>query len=173
MYETPHHANRYRKTLSFLRLHIPKGSSILDLGVNNPLSELMQQQGYNVKNTAGENLDEDQSALIKSKAEVVTAFEILEHLLSPYQVLKSIKSEKLVISVPLRLWFSSSYRSKKDLWDRHFHEFEDLQFDWLLQKAGWKVKATKKWTNPIKKVGLRPILRWFTPRYYIIYAERI
>ena len=69
MYETTHHANRYRKTLSFLRLHIPKGSSILDLGVNNPLSELMQQQGYNVKNTAGENLDEDQSALIKSKAE--------------------------------------------------------------------------------------------------------
>ncbi|MFL2587888.1 MAG: methyltransferase [Flavobacteriaceae bacterium TMED121] len=172
MYETPHHAKRYRKTLSFLRLHIPKGSSILDLGVNNPLSELMQQQGYNVKNTAGENLDEDQSALIKSKAEVVTAFEIMEHLLSPYQVLKSIKSEKLVISVPLRLWFSSSYRSKKDLWDRHFHEFEDWQLDWLLEKTGWKIVVREKWTNPNLGFGVRTILRYFTPRYYIVLAEK-
>ena len=74
----------------------------------------MQQQGYKVKNTNGEDLDEDQSSLFNSKAEVVTAFEILEHLLSPYQVLKSIKAKKLVISVPLRLWFSPAYRGKKD-----------------------------------------------------------
>ena len=60
----------------------------------------MQQQGYKVKNTNGEDLDEDQSSLTDSKAEVVTAFEILEHLLSPYQVLKSIKAKKLVVSVP-------------------------------------------------------------------------
>ena len=78
----------------FLKQHIQGGSRILDLGVHNPLSQLMQQQGYKVINTNGEDLDEDQSSLTDSKVEVVTAFEILEHLLSPYQVLKSIKAEK-------------------------------------------------------------------------------
>ena len=110
----------------------------------------MQQQGYKVKNTNGEDLDEDKSALIDSKAEVVTAFEILEHLLSSYQVLKSIKAEKLVVSVPLRLWFSPAYRSKKDLWDRHYHEFEDWQLDWLLEKTGWKIIARENGLIPIQ-----------------------
>ena len=88
MYQNASHDKRYRKTLSFLEKHVPKGSSILDLGVKNPLSQLMEQQGYNVENTSGEDLDEDKSALIQSKAEVVTAFEILEHLLSSYELLK-------------------------------------------------------------------------------------
>ena len=43
---------------------------------------------------------------------------------------------------------------------------------WLLEKAGWKIKARHKWAHPVKKIGLRPLLRTFTPRYYIVYAER-
>ena len=132
----------------------------------------MQQQGYKVINTNGEDLDEDQSSLTDSKVEVVTAFEILEHLLSPYQVLKSIKAEKLVVSVPLRLWFSPAYRSKKDLWDRHYHEFEDWQLDWLLEKTGWKIIASEKWTNPSSSLGIRTLLRYFTTRYYIVFAKK-
>ena len=46
-------------------------------------------------------------------------------------------------SVPLRLWFANAYRNKSDQRDQHFHEFEDWQFDWLLEKAGWKIKAKK------------------------------
>ena len=172
MYENISHEKRYHKTLSFLKQHIQVGSRILDLGVHNPLSQLMQQQGYKVINTNGEDLDEDQSSLTDSKVEVVTAFEILEHLLSPYQVLKRIKAEKLVVSVPLRLWFSPAYRSKKDLWDRHFHEFEDWQLDWLLEKTGWKIIAREKWTNPNSSFGIRTLLRYFTTRYYIVFAEK-
>ena len=145
----------------------------LDLGVQNPMAELMQAQGHKVENTQGEDLDEDQTALVNSKAEVVTAFEILEHLLSPYQVLKSIKAKKLVVSVPLNLWFSRTYRSKTDLRDRHFHEFEDWQFDWLLEKTGWKIVASEKWINPPQSFGVRSLLRYFTPRHYIVYAEKI
>jgi len=133
----------------------------------------MKEQGYVVENTKGEDLDLDTSTIENSSANVVTAFEIFEHLLSPFTVLKSIKSDRLVASVPLKLWFSSAYRSKTDKWDRHYHEFEDWQFDWLLEKAGWKIMDWEKWTNPTKKIGIRPILRWFTPRYYIVYAERI
>ena len=59
----------------------------------------------------------------------------------------------------------------------------ELMFD---SKTGWskqpeketaieqgQIKGRQKWTNPTKKIGIRPILRWFTPRYYIVYAEKI
>lgn len=173
MYEHTFPNKRYQKTIEFLRQHIPENSSILDLGVVNPFTEFMQKEGYKVRNTSGEDLDLDTIAIENSSAEVVTAFEICEHLLSPLTVLKSIKADKLVASVPLRLWFSEAYRSKTDLWDRHYHEFEDWQFDWLLEKGGWKIVARNKWTNPTKKLGIRPLLRLFTPRYYIVYAERL
>lgn len=172
MYANNSHHKRFQKTLDFLNQHIDRGTSILDLGVENPLSELMKAHGHKVENTQGEDLDENQKVLVNSKAEVVTAFEILEHLLSPYQVLKSIKAHKLLVSVPLKLWFSSAYRSKTDLRDRHFHEFEDWQLDWLLEKTGWKIVASEKWINPPESFGVRSLLRYFTPRHYIVYAEK-
>jgi len=172
MYEHTFPNKRYKKTLEFLKSHISTNSSILDLGVENPFTDFMKNEGYSVQNTQGEDLDLDTSTIENSSAEVVTAFEIFEHLLSPLTVLNSIKANKLVASVPMRLWFSNAYRSKTDAWDRHYHEFEDWQFDWLLEKAGWKIVARDKWTNPTKKLGIRPLLRLFTPRYYIVYAER-
>ncbi len=173
MYEKTYPNKRFKLTLQFLQKHISTSETILDLGVRNPFSEIMISEGYTVENTKGEDLDEDRSTIENSSADVVTAFEIFEHLLSPYEVLKSIKSKKLVISVPLRLWFASAYKSKTDKWDRHYHEFEDWQLDWLLEKTGWKIIDRQQWTNPVKKFGIRPFLRRFTNRYYIVYAERI
>ncbi len=173
MYENNYPKKRYKKTLKFVKKHLKKEESILDLGIINPLSELLQSEGWSVKNTQGEDLDLDISSLKTSKATAVTAFEILEHLVSPFTVLQQIKAKKLIVSIPLKLWFSGAYRSKTDLRDRHFHEFEDWQFDWLLEKAGWTIIDREKWTNPTKKIGIRPVLRLFTPRYYIVYAERI
>lgn len=173
MYEKTFPNKRFKHTIEFLKKHVSTSETILDLGVENPFSKIMIEHGFTIENTQGEDLDLDTTNIEKSEAEVVTAFEIFEHLLSPFTVLKSIKANKIVASVPLRLWFSSAYRSKTDMWDRHYHEFEDWQFDWLFEKAGWKIIATDKWTNPTKKIGLRPILRWFTPRYYIVYAERV
>ncbi|MDX1773825.1 methyltransferase [Oceanihabitans sediminis] len=173
MYEKTYPNKRFKLTAKFLTKHISPEAKILDLGVENPFSEIMKDHGYSVENTKGEDLDLDTQTIEKSDATVVTAFEIFEHLLSPFTVLQSIKADKLVASVPLKLWFASAYRSKTDMRDRHFHEFEDWQFDWLLEKAGWKIIDRQKWTNPTKKIGIRPILRFFTPRYYIVYAERV
>lgn len=173
MYEKTYPNKRFKHTLEFLDKHISKEESILDLGVSNPFSEIMTREGYEVQNTKGEDLDVDTSAVQNASVKVVTAFEIFEHLLSPFTVLKSIQADKLVASVPLRLWFSPAYQSKTDKWDRHYHEFEDWQFDWLLEKTGWNIVDRQKWTNPTKKMGIRPILRWFTPRYYIVYAEKV
>ena len=173
MYEKTYPNKRFKLTLQFLKKHISTSESILDLGVSNPLSEIMISEGYLVENTKGEDLDEDRSNIITSNTEVVTAFEIFEHLLSPYEVLKSIKANKLIISIPLKLWFARAYRSTTDMRYRHYHEFEDWQLDWLLEKTGWTIKDRQKWTNPVKKVGIRPLLRQFTNRYYIVYAERV
>lgn len=173
MYEKTFPNKRFKHTLEFLNKHISTSQSILDLGVENPFSKIMKAEGFSVKNTSGEDLDIDQSVFSKEKPDVVTAFEIFEHLLNPYTILNEIKSDKLFISIPLRLWFSPAYRSKTDMWDRHYHEFEDWQLDWLLEKTGWKIVAREKFTHPVKKIGFRPLLRYFTNRYYIIYAEKI
>lgn len=172
MYEGKYPHKRYRITLGFLKKHIAAHETILDLGVENPFSQIMQHNGYQVKNTNGEDLDEQFFGIENSNATVVTAFEIFEHLVAPYNVLKRIKADKLVASIPLRLWFAPAYRSAIDPWDRHYHEFEDWQFDWLLEKSGWRIKDRIQWTNPIKKVGVRPLLRLFANRYYMVYAER-
>ncbi len=173
MYEKTFPNKRFKHTLDFLKKHVSTSETIFDLGVPNPFSKIMQENGYQVKNTGGEDLDKDQSALQKETYEVFTAFEIFEHLLNPYTVLENVKCDKLVISIPLRLWFSPAYRSKTDMWDRHYHEFEDWQLDWLLEKTGWKITAREKFTHPVKKFGFRPLLRYFTPRYYIVFAERV
>ncbi|MEM6865936.1 MAG: methyltransferase [Bacteroidota bacterium] len=172
MYENNFPNKRYKHTLAFLQKHVPVSASILDLGVDNPFSKIMKEHGYRVANTQGEDLDVDLSTVQKSDADVVTAFEIFEHMVAPFNILREMKAKKLVASIPMRLWFSSAYRSKTDPWDCHYHEFEDWQFDWLLEKAGWTIKDRTKWTNPAKKLGIRPILRLITPRYYMVYAER-
>lgn len=173
MYEGKYPKKRYKITKKFLEKYVSKNDRILDLGVTNPFSEILKSEGFQVTNTLGEDLDVDTTAVKNNHYDVVTAFEIFEHLVSPFNVVNDIQAKKLIASVPLKLWFASAYKSKTDAWDRHYHEFEDWQFDWLLEKAGWRIKERVKFTNPVKKIGFRPILRRFTPRYYLIYAEKI
>jgi len=163
---------RYEHTLKFLQDVLPAPATILDLGVRNPFSEIMEQNGYKVYNTSGEDLDLLPQIVKNYNVDAVTAFEIFEHLVAPFNVLRTIETSKIITTVPLNLWFAKAYRSKTDMRDRHYHEFEDWQFDWLLEKSGWTIKKREKWTSPINKIGFRPILRKFTPRYYAVYAEK-
>ncbi|MEX0928963.1 MAG: methyltransferase domain-containing protein [Balneolales bacterium] len=162
---------RYKRTLKFLKSSLPQSSALLDLGPPNPFSRIMTEEGYRVQNTAID-LDESPEALQEAGCDAVTAFEILEHLLNPLGVLQHLNAPKLFATVPLDLWFSSAYYNRDDLRDRHFHEFEDWQFDWLLDKGGWKIIRREKWNNPSYKIGVRPLLRWITPRYYAVEAIR-
>ena len=160
---------RFTNTLQFLRTSTPPPARILDLGTPNELGKRMHQQGYDVANTDG---DLESPEALGGDVEIVTAFEILEHLVSPYNVLRSIQAPRLIATVPLRLWFARAYRNPNDPWDRHFHEFEDWQFDWLLEHSGWKIIRTEKWTSYGICNGIRPLLRRFTPRYYAVEAVR-
>ncbi len=163
---------RYSRTMDFLQSVLPAPATLLDLGVRNELSEIMESYGYKVINTEGEDLDTELDLVKNAEVDAVTAFEIFEHLVSPYNVIAAIPCKKLIATVPLNLWFARAYRSDTDPWDRHYHEFEDWQFDWVLEKAGWEIRKTEKWTSPVPTVGLRPLLRKFTPRYYAVYAEK-
>ena len=166
------HARRFELTLKFMKSVLPPPAVILDLGVRNPFSEIMEAQGYTVYNTQGEDLDIDMSAITKHKVDAVTAFEIFEHLVAPFNVLNAIEAPKLITTVPLDLWFAKAYRSGTDERDRHYHEFEDWQYDWLLEKSGWNIVKREKWTSPTGTIGFRPLLRKITPRYYAVYAEK-
>ena len=163
---------RFVKTLAFLDQAASRPARILDLGQPNALAARMQAAGFTVYNTDGD-LDETPTLVQGYNVEAVTAFEILEHLVAPFNVLKAIDAPRLFATVPLRLWFATAYRNPHDPWDRHFHEFEDWQFDWLLERAGWRIVRTEKWTSYDANVGLRPLLRRFTPRYYAVEAVRM
>ena len=172
MYERTFPNKRFKNTLGFLQKHINNKESLLELGVENPFSKIMKEHGYSVTDTLGEDLGLDLPSVDELKTDVVTALEIFEHMTAPFNVLREIKAAKLVASIPLKLWFSAAYQSKTGPWGRQYHELEDWQFDWLLEKAGWKIIDRTKWTNPVNKIWFRPLLRSFTPRYYIVFAER-
>ena len=153
--------------------HLDPGSKLLDLGTENSFTPHLKAAGYSVSNTQGENLDDDFKKIAQTTCNCVTAFEIFEHLLAPYNILKELKCNKLIASIPLKLWFAKAYWNKSDDWDKHYHEFEPKQFQFLLEKTGWKIKDSEFWTSPDQnKLGIRPLLRYFYPRYYIVYCER-
>jgi hypothetical protein len=164
---------RYNNTIAFIKKHVGNYNKVLDLGTPNVFSEIMKANGFTVLNTKGEDLDLNPNTVTNfDNIEFVTALEIFEHLINPLSVLINLPSNKLVASIPLSLWFAKAYRSKTDNWDRHFHEFEEWQFDWLLEKAGWKIVDSERWPIPTQDFGIRPLLRRFVPRIYIVYAER-
>lgn len=164
--------DRFDATIEFVDSYVDKKEKILDLGVVNSLSNKLRDSGFKVNNTKGEDLDLDVSAVETDEYDVVTSFEIFEHMLCPFTLLRNIKAKKMIVSVPLKLWFASAYWNKNDDRDRHYHEFEPKQLDMLLDKAGWKIVYSEKWINFSYKIGLRPILRRFYPRFYVLYCER-
>jgi len=164
---------RYSKTLEFIKnRNLDKKLSILDLGIENPFTELLKKEGYKIYNTGETDLDLAPEIVKGFNTNVTLALEILEHLVSPFPLLKCLPGDKLVATVPLKLWFSSAYKNPVDKWDCHYHEFEDWQFDWLLEKSGWKIIHTEKWKSPVNSFGIRPFFRKITPRYYAVYAEK-
>jgi hypothetical protein len=127
----------------------------------------MEENGYTVKNTKGEDLDNNQTAL-KPKPILFYCVWNFWTFTKPYTILENVNCDKLLISIPLRLWFSPAYRSKTDKWDRHYHEFEDWQLTGFL-KNRMENYYEKKFTHPVKKLvfalccyGFSRDIIWFT-----------
>ena len=127
MYENNMPDRRYRKTLSLMKTHLPAPARIMDLGWTIHSSEIMRKEGYTVDNTGGEDLDEEVSLAKATGYDAVTAFEILEHLLSPYTLLKSIEAPKSSSQYP-ECVVSGPHRNPKDPRDNHYHEFYPIKW---------------------------------------------
>ncbi len=97
--KTPSH--RYNKTLKMLKDILPEGGVIYDLGVRNPFSKIMEDEGFKVYNSSGQDFDDDFKLELPNDVDLITGFEILEHLVSPYPLLKNLKCNKLFVTVPL------------------------------------------------------------------------
>ena len=92
----------------------------------------------------------------------------MEHLVSPFPLLKDIKANKLVVSIPLRLWFIGIRAQNR--YDRHY-TIEDWQFDWLLENQAGKLSPARIYQSGKNRP---PTLAAFIhSRYYLVYAERI
>ena len=167
------HLKRFRKTLEFMDSLDLRSANILNLGPDNPLSELLVREGYQITNTAvGQDLDLDFDIVKDPAFDAVVGFEILEHMVSPFPLLRAISAKKLFVSVPLSLWFAPAYWNEDDPYDCHYHEFETKQFRMLLEKAGWKVVREEKYVFASFSLGIRPLLRLITPSHYFVYCER-
>lgn len=166
----PH--RRIQATIQFLKKNITPPARILDLGVDNMLADIMRQEGFDVENTQGEDLDIDYQEITNKPVDLITSFEIFEHMVAPFNVLRAFpKGQKIICTVPLKVWFKKAHWHKTDPWDRHYHEFEPRQFDMLLEKAGWEIQDTELWKFPAGKVnGIRPLLRFLYPTYYAVFA---
>lgn len=49
MYEKTYPSKRFNLTLDFLKKHVSTSETIFDLGVPNPFSKIMEENGYTVK----------------------------------------------------------------------------------------------------------------------------
>lgn len=173
--------DRQIATKRFLQKVIRIEHKILDLGSENSMSNFLKKENYNIINTSSDiDFDYVGNSLFKYKnIDVVTAFEVLEHLFSPLTILENLPANKLVLSIPLKLWFANAYmhipvKDEGHVAYGHYHEFEVEQLNMLLDKTGWKILYAEKWKSASRKpFGIRPILRYFFNRYYIVYCEKV
>lgn len=173
--------DRFKITELFLRKTLKDTScEILDIGAPNRMSDYLITKGFKVESThEGIDFDmlNDELKMYENK-EVTTAFEVLEHLFDPMNFLNKITTDKLILTVPLQLWFSKPYmhvplKDGGHVAYGHFHEFVIEQLHMVLDKTGWKIIYDEKWKSaPRIPMGIRPVLRYFYPSVYAVYCEK-
>jgi hypothetical protein len=152
--------SRSDQTIAFCM--IPTGTKVLDIAEPNELSKKMAiAKNVFVVNTTSD-LDYDIKPEKKGTFSYVTCFEVIEHLMNPrmfFDNLYNITTNDVVLYL--------SYPSRpKFLWndDEHFHEYDRLRFDYLLEKTGWMVVREKNIYVHRPPIGIRPIIRNFLPQ---------
>jgi len=159
---------RWNKSLDFIGDHFPFKSA-LDIGDRSGLTEMMESK-YQVKfdNTKGD-LD---YITLKGKYDLVTSFEVLEHLFNPLFHLSQIKG---VLSENGKLILSTPLSKPRFLWSKeHFHEMSTESIEALFHVAGFKIVRKKYFkVHPLIFYikGMRPLLRLFFDKIQIYELE--
>ncbi len=158
---------RWAKTLLFLR---PFNANVgLDIGDRTPFSENLEEF-YNCefKNT---DIDLD-IGVLKGKYDIVTAFEVIEHLYNPLHMLLQISN---ILNKNGRLYLSTPVGKPRYLWSEdHFHEMYRSSLISLINRAGFRVLRIKKIRiQPFSFyfTGIRPLLRLIYEKHWLIELE--
>ncbi|MBC8346023.1 MAG: methyltransferase domain-containing protein [Candidatus Marinimicrobia bacterium] len=124
---------RWSKTLEFIGI-CDKTKSGLDIGDRTSFTiELENVFGCTFKNT---NIDLD-TGKIKGKYDVITAFEIIEHLYNPLWCLEQIRQG---LSENGRLYLSTPLGKPYFLWaPGHFHEMHQERLHSLFKRAQFRI----------------------------------
>jgi len=165
---TAQERRRYERSITLVKRFVGRSSNILDLGYTNRLSHTIACCGYGIVNT-NYDLDEQPERLLQEKADYVTAFEVLEHLVEPAPVLRALPCRILIASIPMPRLFEKTHWIDSDPLKQHYHEFTEKQFDKLLAHTGYTVKYRERWRSYSSLLGWA-VLR--QPKHYAVVAER-
>lgn len=153
--------SKSRTTQTIKYCAIPKGSTVLDIAAKNDLSkQLAVEKSVNVINTTSD-LDYSIAPEKFGVFNYATCFEVIEHLLNPRLFFDNLH---LVTTSDVVLYLSYPSRPKM-MWnnDEHFHEYDRMRFEYLLEKTGWKIIGEKKIYVLRFPNGIRPLIRNFIP----------
>ena len=129
-YEMQKHTQiRWRKTIEFLR-PMTHASGGLDIGDRSTLTAQLEEFFHCPFTNTTVDLDTGE---LQGHYDVVTCFEVLEHLFNPLRCLLQIKK---VLVRDGRLYLSIPTGKPQFLWSpSHFHEFSDHSLTALIKRA--------------------------------------
>lgn len=156
-YETKWHIRlRWKKTITFLKV-VPDASRGLDIGQRSSFTTQLESFFDCPFDTTKVDLDVEPLA---GRYDVVTCFEIIEHLFNPLHLLLQIRK---VMPPAGRLYLSTPSGKPHFLWSSsHYHEMLFRSIKALFDRAGFSILRKQKittfpWWFYFK--GVRPLMR--------------
>lgn len=157
----PAHSIRWRHTIDFIRRSSLSSTGIgsgLDLGDRTPLTTSLEQLFGCIFSNTSADLD---ITSLEGSYEVVTAFEVLEHLYNPLHALLEVK--RILKGNNARLYLSMPLRKPATLASpEHFHEMSRQSAHALFTRAGFTIVRSEEFRiRPFLfyLTGLKPLLR--------------
>ena len=162
--KSSHTVVRWRKTVAFLE---PVESAVqgLDLGERTALTSMLESF-FGCPFTITD-LDLD-TGILDGQYDIVTCFEVIEHLFNPLHCLFQIKK---VLAPDGRLYLSTPRYKPHIIWDAfHFHEMTFRSIAALIDRAGFtiirkQIITTYPWWFYF--TGVRPLLRSIFDRNWL------
>ena len=150
---------RFKFTRKFLEQGITRSGEVLSIGSENRFDSLMAEHfKLPISFTSGD-FDREWSAQERDYA-YVFCFEVIEHLMNPLHFLDGLHR---YVNPETRVFLTTPYRPHLFRNNQHFHEFDQLRFNHLLNAAGFAVvrhQTRIAWYHPLFYLsGIRPFLR--------------
>ena len=161
---------RWRKTIEFMKGdYKPSGNRVLDIGDRSVITEQLSNmlQGH-IINTC---IDLDTEPLTGRDYDMITCFEVLEHLFNPLWCLVQMRE---ALSDDGIMYISTPRYKPHFLWGDHFHEMSEQSILALFERAGLRIVRRKTifimpWRSLL--TGFRPWLRLIFDRVYLFELE--